>query len=545
MTTEKRQILVTAALPYANGPIHLGHMLEHIQADIWVRFQRLKGNECLFICGEDAHGTAIMINAKKQGLLPEALITKMHREHSRDLGGFLIEYDNFYTTHSNENRELVELIYIRLKERGDIFAQTIFQAYDSVKEIFLPDRFIRGSCPHCGSKEQYGDVCEICGATYTPTELVDPVSTLSGTPPIRKYSEHFFFALNRYRDSLKNWIDSGHLQPQVANKLREWFSDDLKPWDISRDAPYFGFKIPDSPNKYFYVWLDAPIGYMAILKNLSKKRPFINFDDYWKKDSQSEIYHFVGKDIVYFHALFWPAMLLGAGFRLPTTIYVHGYLTVNGQKMSKSRGTLITAQHYLHYLNPECLRYYYAAKLSAQVEDINLNLDDFVHRVNADLIGKYINLASRCAGFVTKKFNGQLVDELPEPKLYESFLHAESAIAYNYKTLNYSKAVRAIMALTDRANQYIDAKKPWAIAKEANQEKQVQAICTQGLNLFKILTTYLKPILPATAEQVEEFLNCNELNFTNLKTPLLNHSINPFKPLMQRLLPEIVDQLFS
>ena len=545
MTTEKRQILVTAALPYANGPIHLGHMLEHIQADIWVRFQRLKGNECLFICGEDAHGTAIMINAKKLGLSSEALIVKMHREHSRDLSGFLVEYDNFYTTHSNENRELAELIYSRLKERGDIFVQAIFQAYDSVKEIFLPDRFIRGSCPHCGSKDQCGDVCEICGATYASTELIDPVSTLSGTSPIRKCSEHFFFSLNRYRDSLKNWISAGHLQPQVANKLKEWFSDNLKPWDISRDAPYFGFTIPDSPNKYFYVWLDAPIGYMAILKNLSKKRPFINFDDFWKKDSQSELYHFIGKDIVYFHALFWPAMLLSAGFRLPTAIYVHGYLTINGQKMSKSRGTFITAQRYLHHLNPECLRYYYATKLSAQIKDIDLNLDDFVQRVNADLIGKYINLASRCAGFITKKFNGQLVDVLPEPKLYESFLHAESTITDNYKTLNYSKAIRAIMALTDRANQYIDARKPWIISKEVNQEKQVQAICTQGLNLFKILTTYLKPILPDTAKKVEEFLNCNELNFTNLKKPLLNHSINPFKPLMQRLLPGIVDQLSS
>lgn len=421
MTTEKRQILVTAALPYANGPIHLGHMVEHIQADIWVRFQRLKGNDCLFICGEDAHGTAIMITAQKQGLPPEALVAKMHKEHARDLGGFLIEYDNFYTTHSPENRELAELIYTRLKDKGDIFAKTISQAYDPVKEIFLPDRFIRGTCPRCGAKDQYGDVCEVCGATYSPTELIDPVSALSGAKPIEKNSEHFFFSLNRYTQLLKKWIDAGHLQPQVANKLKEWFSEDLKPWDISRDAPYFGFEIPHAANKYFYVWLDAPIGYMASLKNLSKQRPSVNFDAYWKEGSQTELYHFVGKDIVYFHALFWPAMLSGAGFRLPTTIYVHGYLTVNGQKMSKSRGTFITAHHYLDHLSPEYLRYYYAAKLSAQVEDIDLNLDDFIQRVNADLIGKYVNLASRCAGFITKNFGGKLANELPEPDL--SLIH--------------------------------------------------------------------------------------------------------------------------
>ncbi|MBW5802937.1 methionine--tRNA ligase [Coxiella endosymbiont of Ornithodoros amblus] len=543
MTTEKRQILVTAALPYANGPIHLGHMVEHIQADIWVRFQRLKGNDCLFICGEDAHGTAIMIAAEKQGLPPEALVAKMHKEHARDLRGFLIEYDNFYTTHSPENRELAELIYTYLKDKGDIFAKTISQAYDPVKEIFLPDRFIRGTCPRCGAKDQYGDVCEICGATYSPTELIDPVSALSGAKPIEKNSEHFFFSLNCYTQLLKKWIDAGHLQPQVANKLKEWFSEDLKSWDISRDAPYFGFEIPHAANKYFYVWLDAPIGYMASLKNLSKQRPSVNFDAYWKEGSQTELYHFVGKDIVYFHALFWPAILSGAGFRLPTTIYVHGYLTVNGHKMSKSRGTFITAHHYLDYLSPEYLRYYYAAKLSAQVEDIDLNLDDFIQRVNADLIGKYVNLASRCASFIAKKFGGKLASELPKADLYASFLHAEQTITDHYESLNYSKAVRVIMSLADRANQYIDAKKPWELAKEINQEAQVQAVCTQGLNLFKILTTYLKPILPVTAKRVEQFLNCDELNFVNLKTPLLDHSINPFEPLMQRLLPETTARL--
>ena len=541
--TTNRQILVTTALPYANGPIHLGHMVEHIQADIWVRFQRrLYDNDCLFICGEDAHGTAIMISAQKQGIPPEDLVTKMHREHANDFADFLIDFDNFYTTHSPENRELSELIYKRLKEKGDIFTQTISQSYDPIEEIFLPDRFIRGTCPRCDSPDQCGDVCEVCGATYSPTALINPVSALSGEKPIEKDSEHFFFSLNHYADLLKEWINSGHLQPQVSNKLKEWFADGLKPWDISRDAPYFGFEIPEAPDKYFYVWLDAPVGYMASLKNLSKKRPVINFDYHWQQGSRTELYHFVGKDIVYFHALFWPAMLSGAGFRLPTAIYVHGYLTINGQKMSKSRGTFITARHYLQYLNPEYLRYYYAAKLSPQVEDIDLNLEDFAQRVNADLVGKYVNLASRCAGFITKTFNGQLSAELPEPRLYEAFVKAEQTIAECYESLNYNKAVRTIMALVDCANQYIDTKKPWALMKEADHKNQVQAVCTQGLNLFKVLTIFLKPILPATAKKAEQFLN-SELNWSTLKTPLLNHSINAFEPLMQRVLPDTISQL--
>ena len=541
--TKNRQILVTAALPYANGPIHLGHMVEHIQADIWVRFQRLlHGNDCLFICGEDAHGTAIMISAKKKGIPPEALIAKMHREHADDFADFLIDFDNFYTTHSPENRELSELIYKQLKGKGDIFTQIISQSYDPIEEIFLPDRFIRGTCPRCDSPDQYGDVCEVCGAIYSPIELINAVSVLSGTKPIEKDSKHFFFSLNHYTDLLKAWINAGHLQPQVVNKLKEWFANGLKPWDISRDAPYFGFEIPEAPDKYFYVWLDAPIGYMASLKNLSKKRPVINFDYYWQKGSPTELYHFIGKDIVYFHTLFWPAMLSGADFRLPTAIYVHGYLTINGQKMSKSRGTFITARHYLQHLNPEYLRYYYAAKLGPQVEDIDLNLEDFAQRVNADLVGKYVNLASRCAGFITKKFNGQLSAELPEPELYEAFIKTEQTVAECYKSLNYNKAVRTIMALADRANQYIDTKKPWALAKEAAHKNQVQAVCTQGLNLFKVLTTFLKPILPATAKKAEQFLN-SELSWTTLKTPLLNHSINAFEPLIQRVLPDAISQL--
>lgn len=544
--TKNRQILVTAALPYANGPIHLGHMVEHIQADIWVRFQRLLyGNDCLlFICGEDAHGTAIMISAKKKGIPPEALVAKMHQEHVNDFTDFLIDFDNFHTTHSPENRELSELIYKRLKEKGDIFTQTISQLYDPIEEVFLPDRFIRGTCPRCDSPDQYGDVCEACGAIYRPTELINPVSGLSGAKPVEKDSEHFFFSLNHYTDLLKRWINSGHLQPQVANKLKEWLADGLKPWDISRDGPYFGFKIPEALDKYFYVWLDAPIGYMASLKNLSKKRPVIGFEYFWKKESTTELYHFIGKDIIYFHALFWPAMLSGANFRLPTAIYVHGYLTINGQKMSKSRGTFITARHYLQHLNPEYLRYYYAAKLGPQVEDINLNLEDFAQRVNADLVGKYANLASRCASFITKKFNGQLSSELPEPELYEAFIKAKQTITECYESLNYNKAVRTIMALADRANQYIDAKKPWILAKEVGYKKQAQAVCTQGLNLFKVLTTFLKPILPATAKKAELFLN-SELNWLTLKTPLLNHSINTFEALLQRILPDTMSKLIQ
>ncbi len=541
MTT--RNILVTAALPYANGSIHLGHLVEYIQADIWVRFQRLRGNNCLFICGDDAHGTPIMLSAAKQGISPEELVANMQVEHLRDFTSFLVNFDNFYTTHSSENRELAEFIYKQLKARGDIFTKTISQAFDPIENIFLPDRFIRGECPRCGAKDQYGDVCEVCGATYSPTELKNPTSALSGAKPIEKESEHFFFALDKYSDLLKEWINGGHLQKQIANKLEEWFQDGLKPWDISRDAPYFGFEIPDAPGKYFYVWLDAPVGYMASLKNLIKKNPAIDFDKYWGKDSKAELYHFVGKDIVYFHALFWPAMLHGAGFRMPTAVYVHGYLTINGQKMSKSRGTFITAQRYLQLLNPEYLRYYFAAKLNPQVEDIDLNLEDFAQRVNSDLVGKYVNLASRCAGFITKKFAGKLANNLPEPELFHEFVSAGDEIADCFEQLNYNKAIRTIMALADRANQYIDQQKPWALAKDPANDDQVQAVCTQGLSLFKVLTTYLKPILPATAKNVEAFLNIPELNWDNINEALIAHTINPFTPLMQRVPKEAIEEL--
>ncbi|AJC50220.1 methionine--tRNA ligase [Coxiella endosymbiont of Amblyomma americanum] len=539
----KRYILVTAAFPYANGPIHLGHMVGYIQSDIWVRFHRLSGNSCIYICGEDAHGTAVMIAAKKLGISPEALATNMRTEHIRDFTDFLISFDNFYTTHSPENRILSESIYNQLKIKGDVFAKTIAQAYDPIQNIFLPDRFIRGTCPHCMTLDQYGDVCESCGSTYNPMELINPVSTLSSAQPIQKYSKHYFFALNRYSSFLQNWINEDHLQPQVANKLKEWFKNGLKAWDISRDVPYFGFNIPGLIDKYFYVWLDAPIGYMASLQNLTKRRSEIDFSFYWGKESLAELYHFIGKDIIYFHSLFWPAMLTGAGFRLPTKICVHGYLTINGQKISKSRGIFITARQYLKYLNVEYLRYYFAYKLSSQIEDIDFNLEDFTQRVNSDLVGKYINLASRCASFINKNQESKLSDMLPELSLYKYFIAAKKNILEHYEALNYHKAIRIIMALADRANQYVDREKPWELIKRPNQKKHVQDICTQGLNLFKILTTYLKPVLPQIAKKVEVFLNCGELNFINLGKPLLNQPINPFKPLIQRITKEVIDKL--
>lgn len=538
-----RNILVTAALPYANGPLHLGHLVEYIQADIWVRFQRLSGHRCLFIGGDDAHGTPIMISAEKRGVSPEELIREIHEEHTRDLNGFLISFDNFYTTHSLENRELSESIYRRLREKGDIQTRVIQQAYDPVRNMFLPDRYIKGTCPRCGSLDQYGDVCEQCGSTYAPNELIHPVSILSGATPIEKESEHYFFELNHYTEWLKTWLTPEHLQPQIIHKLNEWFSEGLKPWDISRDAPYFGFKIPNTDHKYFYVWLDAPIGYMASLKNLAERRSDIHFEDYWRPDSPAELRHFIGKDVVYFHTLFWPAILHAAGYRLPSSVHVHGFLTVNGQKMSKSRGTFITAHHYLKELNPEYLRYYFASKLSPNVEDIDLRAEDFQHRVNSDLVGKYVNLASRCAGFIHKKFEGRLSDALHNSTLFAEFVEAGETIADHYEHLNYNKAIRAIMTLADRANQYIDQEKPWVLAKQTEKSQELQSICTQGLNLFKCLTLYLKPILPKTAENSEYFLNIEPLNWKDLHNPLLAHTIRPFKPLMTRIPEEVLHHL--
>lgn len=543
MKTQKRDILMTIALPYANGVIHLGHLVEAIQADIWSRFQKLQGHDCLFISGSDAHGTAIMLTAEKEGVTPETLIERVRKDHLADFKSFLIEFDNFYTTHSSENETLCAEIYHKLKERGDISTKEIIQSYDPLKNIFLADRFIKGTCPKCHSDDQYGDNCEQCGATYNATDLINPKSALSGATPIEKASEHYFFHTEHYTDLLKNWVSTDHLQPQVANKLKEWFADDLKPWDISRDAPYFGFKIPDSDNKYFYVWLDAPIGYMASFKELTQRRPSLSFNDYWSSTSHKELYHFIGKDIMYFHALFWPAMLQGAQYRLPTKIFVHGYLTINGEKMSKSRGTFITAKKYAEHLNPECLRYYFAAKLNNKVEDIDLNLNDFMQRVNADLVGKYINLASRTAGFITKKFNGQLATALPDFELFNEFVREGDTIAQHYEQLNYSQAVRSIMTLADKANQYIDHHKPWSMAKEEDKLPDVQAVCTQGLNLFMLLSLYLKPLLPHIATQVETFLAISPLVWGNRNIPLVNHTIHSFTPLLQRITDEQIGAL--
>ena len=544
MTTPHR-ILMTIALPYANGDIHLGHMVEAIQADIWAHFQKLRGNQCIFICGNDAHGTAIMLSAQKQGISPEELIKTVQASHQQDFKQFLIEFDNFHTTHSPENKKLVIDIYQKLKARGDIVTREITQYFDPTEKLFLADRFIKGECPKCGAKDQYGDNCEVCGATYSPTELKNPYSAISGATPIEKQSTHYFFCLEHYADMLQQWISSGHLQPQVANKLKEWFDQGLQPWDISRDAPYFGFKIPDTEDKYFYVWLDAPVGYMASLKHLSEQRDDIDFDEFWRPDSDVELFHFVGKDIVYFHALFWPAMLEGAGLRKPNAIFVHGFLTINGEKMSKSRGTFVTAKCYLQHLHPEYLRYYFAAKLSNNVEDIDLNFEDFAQRVNADLVGKYVNLASRCAGFITKHFNSTLSNRLHDEVLYQTFTDASESIAKYYENLDYSHAIREIMSLADKANQYIDQYKPWTIIKEPGNEVLVQQICTQGLNLFCVLTLYLKPILPNTSAHVENFLNIEALRWDGPLIPLLEHRIHPFNPLMQRITSEQIAALIA
>ena len=546
MSETQRSIVMTIALPYANGTIHLGHLVEAIQADIWARFQRAQGHSCLFISGSDAHGTAIMLAAEKAGMTPEDYIEQVRQDHHHDLKQFHVDFDIFYTSHSPENEALVSQIYKALEHNGDISTKAVTQYFDPEKNIFLADRFIKGTCPKCKSPDQYGDNCEVCGTTYSPTDLIDPYSTLSGAKPIQKSSEHYFFHLENYQDTLEAWIAQDVLQPQVANKLKEWFADGLKPWDISRDAPYFGFKIPGTTDKYFYVWLDAPVGYMGAHHHLSQQQPDHHgpsFEDTWRADSDVELHHFIGKDIMYFHGLFWPAMLNGAGFRQPSKIHVHGYLTIDGAKMSKSRGTFITGKQYIAQLNPECLRYYYAAKLSPSVEDIDLNLSDFMQRVNADLVGKYINLASRTAGFISKKFDGKLASTLMEPALYDDFVKAADTIANHYESLQYSQAVRTIMALADKANQFIDHHQPWMMAKEENQLPQVQLVCTQGLNLFRLLTLYLKPILPIIAANVEDFLKIEPLTWSHRHTPLLDHTINRFKPLLQRITEEDIEAI--
>ena len=537
-----RKILVTSALPYANAPLHIGHLVEYTQTDIWVRFQKMRGHECWYVCADDAHGTPIMLHARRRGIAPEALVREMWTHHREDFEGFRIGFDNYHSTHSDENRELVNLIYRRNLEGGHIVSHTIRQLYDPEEGIFLPDRFIKGECPRCGAADQYGDACEACGATYDPTDLKNPYSVVSGAKPVEKETEHLFFRLQDFEEMLKSWTRGGHLQPEVANKLDEWFAAGLREWDITRDAPYFGFEIPDHPGKYFYVWLDAPVGYMASFKNLCA-REGLDFDDYWAEGSEAELYHFIGKDIIYFHALFWPAMLHGAGFRKPTTIHAHGFLTVNGQKMSKSRGSFIRARTYLEHLDPEYLRYYFAAKLGAGVEDIDLNLDDFVQRVNSDLVGKVVNIASRCAGFITKRFGGRLAAELAEPALFDEFIAAGDAIADHYEKREFSRAVRKIMKLADRANRYIDEKQPWVVAKETGRDAELQAICSMGLNLFKVLIGYLRPILPGTAEKAEAFLRIDPQRWGDLATPLLDHEIGKFKPLMTRVDPKKVEAM--
>ncbi|ETO92122.1 methionyl-tRNA synthetase [Legionella oakridgensis RV-2-2007] len=542
--TQVRKMLVTSALPYANGHLHLGHLVEHIQTDIWVRTHKMLGHQCISVCGDDAHGTPIMLKAEQLGISPERLTTEMKKSHETDFDAFGIVYDSYYTTHSSENQALAEKIYAQLQARGDIVKKTIRQAYDPEKNMFLPDRYVKGTCPKCGTSDQYGDNCEACGATYAPTDLVDAVSAISGAKPVEKESEHYFFDLPRYERLLKEWTRQGHLQTEVANKLDEWFASGLKQWDISRDAPYFGFLIPGTQDKYFYVWLDAPIGYMASFQKYCEQEG-ISFAEFWGKDSTAELYHFVGKDIVYFHALFWPALLAGSDHRLPTAIFTHGFLTVNGQKMSKSRGTFIEARRYLAHLHPEYLRYYFAAKLNGRVDDLDLNFEDFVQRINSDLVGKVVNIASRCAGFINKHFSQQLADSLKEPAFYEELLTVKNQVSDALVARDYAYAIRLIMESADRINQYIDANKPWVLAKDPERLPEVQAICTMGLNLFRILMTCLKPVLPKMATAVEVFLNDEPLTWSRVNTPLLSHTINDFVPLMVRVEKEKIDAMLA
>ena len=542
MTREARQILVTSALPYANGSIHLGHLVEYIQTDIWVRYQKLRGHDCVYVCADDAHGTPIMLKAEQEGLTPEELITRVGEEHRRDFADFLIGFDNYHSTHSEENRYYSETLYQRLRDAGHISSRTIRQLYDPLKEMFLPDRFIKGECPRCGSPDQYGDSCEVCGATYSPTDLKNPRSVISGAEPVARESLHYFFKLADFEPMLREWVASGRIQSQMAHKLEEWFESGLREWDISRDAPYWGFEIPDAPGKYFYVWVDAPVGYMASFRHWCD-RSGVDFDSYWKPDSSTELYHFIGKDIAYFHTLFWPAMLEGAGYRKPSGVFCHGFLTVNGQKMSKSRGTFITARTYLDHLDPEHLRYYFAAKLGSGIDDIDLSLDDFRQRVNSDLVGKAVNIASRTAGFLSKRFAGHLGERLDRPELYLQFLVAGQRIGDYYEGREYSHAIREMMALADLANQYINERQPWVLARTAANDAELQAVCTTALNLFRVLVTFLAPVLPGKAERAADFLNLGRLGWAELEQPLLGHRIEKFEPLIQRIEEQAVAAL--
>ena len=546
---EPRKILVTSALPYANGSLHLGHMVEQIQTDIWVRFQKMQGHDCLYVCADDTHGTSIMLRAQSEGIPAEQLIARVSEEHQRDSADFGIGFDNYYSTHSPENRTLAELIYTRLRDAGHIARRTVKQAYDPVKNMFLPDRFIKGECPKCSAKDQYGDSCEVCGSTYSPTELKNAVSVISGVAPIEKESEHYFFKLGDFDGMLREWLfpditQPRHVQAEVANKLDEWFDSGLKDWDISRDAPYFGFEIPDAPGKYFYVWLDAPIGYMASFQNFCT-RSKRHFEDYWGKDSNAELYHFIGKDILYFHALFWPAMLDGAKFRKPTSVFAHGFLTVNGQKMSKSRGTFINARTYLDHLNPEYLRYYFAAKLGPGVDDIDLNMDDFSARINSNLVGKYVNIASRSASFIAQQFEGQLAGELTQPELVKQAQEASSTIAKLYEAREFGEAMRQVMLLADLANEFVDTHKPWSLAKNPEQRAHLHQVCTTSLNLFRLLTLHIKPVLPKLAHQAEQFLNIAPLTWADAKTVLTNHRVNAYQHLAARIDPKQISAMLD
>ncbi|MFT5571180.1 MAG: methionyl-tRNA synthetase [Cryomorphaceae bacterium] len=540
----KRKILVTNALPYANGPLHLGHMVGFMQADIWVRFQRLSGHTVTFVGGDDQHGTPIMLGAEKLGITPDELTAQIETAHLESLAGFHIDLDNYTGTHHAENRRISSEIYLKIKQAGHIDVRVIKQAYDEEKGMFLPDRYVKGTCPKCKSPEQYGDNCEVCGTTYDTTDLIDSYSVLSGKPPIEKESEHYFFKVSDFTEMLENWKNSDALQPEISNKLEEWFDSGLHDWDISRDAPYWGFEIPEAPGKYFYVWLDAPIGYMASHKVYCDKTGD-DWNEYWQAGSNTELFHFVGKDIVRFHTLFWPALLEASGHRLPDGVFAHGFLTVDGAKMSKSRGTFIMAQTYLAHLNPEYLRYYYAAKLGNNVVDMDLNLDDFAARVNSDIVGKMVNIASRCAGFIAKRFDGRLATQSAAPELHSAFAEASESIAERYEKREFSQAMREIMALADKANQFIDEHKPWVLIKDEDKLDEVQQVCTAGINAFRSLCVYLKPVLPQLVTEAEHFLNIEKLTWQDLQTPLLDHQINKFKPLMTRIEKDAIEKMIE
>jgi len=537
-----RKILVTSALPYANGSIHLGHLVEYLQTDIWVRNQKMSGNTCYYICADDAHGTPIMLKAKELDIRPEELIQKTYQEHVKDFEDFGIKFDNYYTTHSEENREYSEFIYNSLKDNGDIKSQEIEQFYDESAKMFLPDRYIKGICPKCGAEDQYGDACEECGATYSPTELKKPISIISNTKPSTKKTEHFFFKLSNYTDYLKKWMKRDSVQSEIQNKLEEWLKDGLADWDITRDKPYFGFNIPGYDDKYFYVWLDAPVGYIASFKNMCDKKN-INFDEFWNHESECELYHFIGKDIAYFHALFWPAMLEASNFRSPNSIYCHGFLTVDGEKMSKSRGTFFNARTYLNHLNPEYLRYYFASRLTNTIEDIDLNLSDFQARVNSDLVGKIINIGSRCARFINKDFGNELASELNNNKLHDNIIENKNEIIKNYEDRKYSANIRLITSLADEVNKYLDEEKPWVQIKDNNNRGHVQKVCTDGLNMFKVLAGYLKPIIPDCVDKIEKILQCESISWENIDNQLISKKIDKFEPIINRIDSESIESM--